>query len=148
MLRGEPSWSTKLNSGGMSGSVCAAPAGSLWPAEACPADRSVEADTAGSGARAFPPEVAGSTLADVLAWREVAAEPAAVADLILEIDQVGGCGAIFHAFDEGDVQLLLAAEHGMPIAAINPGRTRADHLIELKLNARFEDVIEVLDNPE
>ena len=42
----------------------------------------------------------------------------------------------------------LAAEHGIPIAAINPGRTRADHLIELKLSARFEDVIEVLDNPE
>ncbi len=41
----------------------------------------------------------------------------------------------------------LAAEHGIPIAAINPGRTRADDLIELKLNARFEDVIGVLDDP-
>ncbi len=42
----------------------------------------------------------------------------------------------------------LAAEHGIPIAAINLGRTRADHLIELKLSARFEDVIDVLENPE
>ena len=41
----------------------------------------------------------------------------------------------------------LAAEHGIPIAAINPGRTRADDLLELKLSARFEDLIEVFDDP-
>jgi NAD-dependent SIR2 family protein deacetylase len=35
----------------------------------------------------------------------------------------------------------LAAEHGIPIAAINPGRTRADDLIGLKLSERFEDLI-------
>lgn len=38
----------------------------------------------------------------------------------------------------------LAAEKGMPIAAINPGRTRADDLIGLKLSDRFEDLIPVL----
>lgn len=38
----------------------------------------------------------------------------------------------------------LAAEHGIPIAAINPGRTRADELIGLKLAQRFEDVIPAL----
>ena len=38
----------------------------------------------------------------------------------------------------------LAAEHGIPIAAINPGRTRADELIDLKLAERFEDVIPAL----
>ncbi|MBT8429040.1 MAG: NAD-dependent protein deacetylase [Gammaproteobacteria bacterium] len=38
----------------------------------------------------------------------------------------------------------LAAEHGIPIAAINPGRTRADELIDLKLTERFEDVIPAL----
>jgi NAD-dependent SIR2 family protein deacetylase len=38
----------------------------------------------------------------------------------------------------------LAAEHGMPIAAINPGLTRADALFGLKLAARFEDVARAL----
>jgi len=38
----------------------------------------------------------------------------------------------------------LAAEHGIPIAAINPGRTRADDLIDLKLTERFENVIPAL----
>lgn len=35
----------------------------------------------------------------------------------------------------------LAAEHGIPIAAINPGRTRADELFDLKLAMRFEEAI-------
>ena len=39
----------------------------------------------------------------------------------------------------------LAAEAGIPQAAINPGRTRADDLFQLKLNARFEDVLDALD---
>lgn len=38
----------------------------------------------------------------------------------------------------------VAAEHGTPIAAINPGRTRADDLFALKVGARFEDVIAVM----
>jgi NAD-dependent SIR2 family protein deacetylase len=38
----------------------------------------------------------------------------------------------------------VAAELGLPIAAINPGRTRADELFTLKLGARFEDVIAAL----
>ena len=37
-----------------------------------------------------------------------------------------------------------AAERGMPIAAINPGRTRADALISTRVSARFEDVIAAL----
>lgn len=61
----------------------------------------------------FPYDMAGLTLADVLLARGVASEPEAVADLILEIDAAGGCGAIFHAFDEGDVRTLMASEHGM-----------------------------------
>jgi NAD-dependent SIR2 family protein deacetylase len=35
----------------------------------------------------------------------------------------------------------LASERRMPIAAITPGRTRADDLLDLKIAARFEDVI-------
>jgi N-acyl-D-aspartate/D-glutamate deacylase len=67
----------------------------------------------GEGASAFPDEMAGLTLLDVLAARDVAGSPRAVADLILEIDSAGGCSSIFHAFDEGDVQLLMQADHGM-----------------------------------
>lgn len=35
----------------------------------------------------------------------------------------------------------LAAEHGIPIAAINPGRTRADSLFAFKVRQKFEDLI-------
>ena len=35
----------------------------------------------------------------------------------------------------------LAAEHGIPVVAINPGRTRADHLLAFKVPMRFEDLL-------
>ncbi|MCB1800457.1 MAG: NAD-dependent protein deacetylase [Gammaproteobacteria bacterium] len=38
----------------------------------------------------------------------------------------------------------LAAEADIPLAAINSGRTRADDLLEFKIQARFEDVLEQL----
>lgn len=38
----------------------------------------------------------------------------------------------------------LATEHGLPIAAITPGKTRADALFTLKVSKRFEDIIPVL----
>jgi NAD-dependent SIR2 family protein deacetylase len=38
----------------------------------------------------------------------------------------------------------LAAEHGIPSAAINAGRTRADALLDVKLTRRFEDVVDML----
>lgn len=38
----------------------------------------------------------------------------------------------------------LADERGIPIAAITPGVTRADSLLQLKLSTRFEDVIDGL----
>lgn len=65
------------------------------------------------GAPGFPSDMAGLTLADLLVLREEADTPEATADLILEIDAAGGCGAIFHGFDEGDVRTLMAAENGM-----------------------------------
>lgn len=61
---------------------------------------------------AFPSDMAGITLADILTARGSGGE-VATADLILEIDQAGGCGAIFHSFDEGDVQTLMQPEFGM-----------------------------------
>ena len=36
-----------------------------------------------------------------------------MADLIIEIDQAGRCSAIFHAFDEVDVERLMQSEYGM-----------------------------------
>ena len=38
----------------------------------------------------------------------------------------------------------LAAERDLPIAAVSPGRTRADPLLALKVSARFETVIDAL----
>lgn len=38
----------------------------------------------------------------------------------------------------------LAAASGIPIAAVNPGRTRADDLLTLKIEARFEEAIAAL----
>ena len=61
----------------------------------------------------FDPALAGKTLADVLEARGVEATPPSIADLILELVALGGCGAIFHSFDEGDVERLLASEYGM-----------------------------------
>ena len=80
----------------------AAPTANGEPASAGPA-----------AAAGFPDDLAGVTLAEILAFRGVEATETAVAELILEIDGLGGCGAIFHAFDEGDVRTLLQAEHGM-----------------------------------
>jgi N-acyl-D-amino-acid deacylase len=79
-----------------------------------------------AAADAFPLDMAGSTLLDVLASRDsrgvrsleeaqnsAVENPNSVADLILDIDQAGGCGAIFHGYDEGDVQTLMRSEYGM-----------------------------------
>jgi NAD-dependent SIR2 family protein deacetylase len=41
----------------------------------------------------------------------------------------------------------LASERRLPMAAITPGRTRADGLLDLKISARFEDVIATLERP-
>jgi NAD-dependent SIR2 family protein deacetylase len=38
----------------------------------------------------------------------------------------------------------IAAEKGLPIASINPGRTRADSLITTRIAARFEEVMNAL----
>ena len=64
-------------------------------------------------AGAFPEDLAGWTLADVFEERGISATPARIADLILEIDTVGGCSAIFHSFDEGDIERFMQSEGGM-----------------------------------
>jgi dihydroorotase/N-acyl-D-amino-acid deacylase len=67
----------------------------------------------GQEAGPFPDELAGLTLAEILDFRGAPETPNATAELILEIDGAGGCGAIFHAFDEGDVETLMRSEYGM-----------------------------------
>ncbi len=62
---------------------------------------------------AFPEDIAGKTLLDIFAARDAEGTPSAIAELILEIDQAGGCSAIFHAFDERDVETLMQSEYGM-----------------------------------
>lgn len=61
----------------------------------------------------FDATLAGRTLADVLAARRTAVSPEAISALILELVRRGGCSAIFHSFDEGDVERLLASPYGM-----------------------------------
>jgi N-acyl-D-aspartate/D-glutamate deacylase len=61
----------------------------------------------------FDPELAGLTMADALASRERPSNVTAMAELVLEFDRLGGCGAILHSYDEGDVERFLSAEHGM-----------------------------------
>lgn len=41
----------------------------------------------------------------------------------------------------------LAAERDQPIVAITPGKTRADDLLDLKVSARFEEVLDVFAGP-
>ncbi len=62
---------------------------------------------------AFPEDLAGWTLADVFELRDVESSPRSIAELILEIDAAGGCSAIFHAFDEADVERFMRSEYGM-----------------------------------
>ena len=55
----------------------------------------------------------GWTLADVLDSRGVDHTPDAIAELVIELDQAGGCSAIFHSFDESDVERFMQSEYGM-----------------------------------
>jgi dihydroorotase/N-acyl-D-amino-acid deacylase len=61
----------------------------------------------------FDSTLAGRTLADLLSDRRTPVSPDAISALILDLVRRGGCGAIFHSFDEGDVERLLASPYGM-----------------------------------
>ena len=61
----------------------------------------------------FDSTLAGRTLAEVLGARHTPSSADAITDLILELVARGGCGAIFHSFDEGDIERLLRAPQGM-----------------------------------
>ncbi len=61
----------------------------------------------------FDPDLAGRTLADILEEEGQPSTAQAIADLVLEFDGQGRCGAILHSYDEGDVERLLQDPHGM-----------------------------------
>lgn len=61
----------------------------------------------------FDPSLGGRTVGDILHERGKAGTPTDIAELALEFDAKGGCGAILHSYDEGDVMRFLQSEYGM-----------------------------------
>jgi len=61
----------------------------------------------------FDPSLAGKTVADVLTRSGRAVSQSAMADVVIELELQGGCSAIFHSYDEGDVERLLQSPFGM-----------------------------------
>lgn len=61
----------------------------------------------------FDSTLAGMTLAQVLEQQGRPGTADAIADLVLEFDGRGRCGAILHSYDEGDVERFLQSEYGM-----------------------------------
>jgi len=61
----------------------------------------------------FDPALGGKTIADLL---EAAGQPftqSATADMVIDLQLKGGCSAIFHAYDEPDVERLLTSPLAM-----------------------------------
>jgi N-acyl-D-amino-acid deacylase len=61
----------------------------------------------------FDPSLGGRTVGDVLRERGKGETPTDIAELALEFDARGRCGAILHSYDEGDVVRFLQSEYGM-----------------------------------
>lgn len=59
------------------------------------------------------PALAGKTIADLLTAAGQPLTQSAAADMVIELQLRGGCSAIFHAYDEPDVERLLKAPFGM-----------------------------------
>ncbi len=62
---------------------------------------------------AFDPSLSGKTLADVLKAAGQPLTQSATADAVIDLQLKGGCSAIFHAYDEPDVERLMRAPFGM-----------------------------------
>jgi len=61
----------------------------------------------------FDTTLAGMTLAEVMKREGRPQTADAIADLVLDFDRRGRCGAILHSYDEGDVERFLHSEYGM-----------------------------------
>ncbi len=61
----------------------------------------------------FDPSLGGRTVGEILRERREADTPTDIAELALEFEAKGKCGAILHSYDEGDVVRFLQSEYGM-----------------------------------
>ncbi|MGE0359620.1 MAG: amidohydrolase family protein [Vicinamibacterales bacterium] len=62
---------------------------------------------------AHDPALAGKTIADLLKAAGQPLTQVATADMVIELQLKGGCSAIFHAYDEPDVERFLQSLFGM-----------------------------------
>ncbi|MCB1787878.1 MAG: NAD-dependent protein deacetylase [Gammaproteobacteria bacterium] len=123
------------------------PACEAGPATIAP-DGDAELDTAGLDDFAVPdcPSCGGLLKPDVVFFGEQIphARVEGAVQALLEADALLVIGSSLMVYS-GYRFCRLAAEHRIPSAAINLGRTRADDLLGLKVSARFEDLIDRLD---
>mgnify|MGYP001591329468 CR=1 FL=1 len=61
----------------------------------------------------FDPALSGKTLADLLKAANQPFTQSAMADMVIELQLKGGCSAIFHAYDEPDVERFMKSPFGM-----------------------------------
>jgi dihydroorotase/N-acyl-D-amino-acid deacylase len=61
----------------------------------------------------FDPALSGKTVADLLKSAGQPLSQSATADMVIELQLKGGCSAIFHAYDEPDVERLMQSPFGM-----------------------------------
>jgi dihydroorotase/N-acyl-D-amino-acid deacylase len=59
------------------------------------------------------PSLAGKTIKDLLVAARQPLTQSATADMVIELQLKGGCSAIFHAYDEPDVERFLQSPFGM-----------------------------------
>ncbi|MEZ5415824.1 MAG: D-aminoacylase [Vicinamibacterales bacterium] len=59
------------------------------------------------------PSLAGKTIADLLTAAGQPLTQVAAADMVIELQLKGGCSAIFHSYDEADVERFLQSPFGM-----------------------------------
>ncbi len=69
----------------------------------------------------FDPALAGKNLAQVLRDRKRPATPDQAADLVVEIVQNGGCGAVYHAISEDDLVRIMKHPATMIASDAAPG---------------------------
>jgi dihydroorotase/N-acyl-D-amino-acid deacylase len=61
----------------------------------------------------FDPALSGKTVADILKSSGRPLTQSATADAVIDLQLKGGCSAIFHAYDEPDVERLMQSPFGM-----------------------------------
>lgn len=59
------------------------------------------------------PSLAGKTIADLLKTSGQQMTQSAIADTVIDLQLKGGCSAIFHAYDEPDVERFMTSPFGM-----------------------------------